>query len=297
MVDKLPPNPFLSKRGGWLTMQVSKQKASVPYMDFSEKLMTLRKQAGLSQEQLADRLGVTRQSVSKWESGAAFPELVKIISLSEMFGVSVDYLVKDYLEEPEQIVEEGMDTARLEQKVDDLTRYVKGSFYAYDSQTRIFGLPLVSIRVRFVRRQQMRWENVARGVFAIGNVAIGVVSLGLVSVGLLSFGCIALGLLTLGVIAMGLVSLGVVALGLLAFGVCAIGLYAGGVCAVGSKIAVGVASAAGETAVGYDADAANILLWGSGLSRGEVEAFLRAHHPTLWPPLLRFFSELGAHIK
>ena len=257
-------------------------------MDFSEKLMTLRKQAGLSQEQLADRLGVTRQSVSKWESGAAFPELVKIISLSEMFGVSVDYLVKDYLEEPEQIVEEGMDTARLEQKVDDLTRYVKGSFYAYDSQTRIFGLPLVSIRVGFVRRQQMRWENVARGVF---------VSLGLVSVGLLSFGCIALGLLTLGVIAMGLVSLGVVALGLLAFGVCAIGLYAGGVCAVGSKIAVGVAAAAGETAVGYDADAANVLLWGSGLSSGEVEAFLRAHHPTLWPPLLRFFSELGAHIK
>ena len=58
-------------------------------MDFSKKLMHLRKQEGLSQEQLADRLGVTRQSVSKWESGTVLPEIVKLISLSEMFDVSV----------------------------------------------------------------------------------------------------------------------------------------------------------------------------------------------------------------
>ena len=69
-------------------------------MEFSERLMILRKQAGLSQEQLADRLGVTRQSVSKWESGTALPELVKLISLSEIFGVSLDYLVKDYIMYP-----------------------------------------------------------------------------------------------------------------------------------------------------------------------------------------------------
>lgn len=266
-------------------------------MEFSEKLIALRRKAGLSQEQLADRLGVTRQSVSKWEGGTAFPELVKLITLSEMFGVSVDYLVKDYIEEPEQTSAEEADTARLEQKVDDLARYVKGYFYAYDSKTKVFGLPLVSIRVGFVQHQRLAWENVARGVFAIGNAAIGVVSLGLVSVGLLSFGCIALGLLALGAVAMGALSLGVVALGLLAFGVCAMGLYAGGVCAVGSKIAVGVVAAARETAVGYDADAAHVLLWGSGLSREEVETFLQAHHPNLWKPLLRFFSELGAHIK
>ena len=162
-------------------------------MEFSERLMILRKQAGLSQEQLADRLGVTRQSVSKWESGTALPELVKLISLSEIFGVSLDYLVKDYIEEPESAGEIGTDTVRLEQKVDDLTRYVKGSIYSYDSKIRIWGLPLVSIRLGFVRNQRLSWENVARGVFAIGNAAIGVVSLGLVSMGLLSFGCITLG--------------------------------------------------------------------------------------------------------
>ncbi|MUU12757.1 MAG: XRE family transcriptional regulator [Oscillibacter sp.] len=58
-------------------------------------------ESGMSQEQLADRLGVTRQSVSKWEGGTAMPELVKLISLSELFGVSVDYLVKDWMEEPD----------------------------------------------------------------------------------------------------------------------------------------------------------------------------------------------------
>ena len=297
MVDKLPPNPFLPKHGGHLIIEASQEKVSVSHMDFSEKLMHLRKQAVWAQEQLADRLGVTRQSVSKWESGTAFPELIKMISLSELFDVSVDYLLKDHIEEPEQAGESGPDTARLEQKVDDLTRYVKGSFYAYDSRVRIFGLPLVSIRVGFVRRQQMSWENVAKGVFAIGNMAVGVVSLGLISVGLLSFGCIALGLLALGVIAIGALALGVVALGLLVLGVRAMGSYASGVCAVGSKIAVGVAAAAKETAVGYDADAAHVLLWGSGLSREEVESFLQVHHPDLWKPLLRLFSALGSHIQ
>ena len=102
-------------------------------MEFSEKLMTLRKKAGLSQEQLADRLGVTRQSVSKWESGSAVPELVKLIALSDMFGVSVDYLVKDAMEEPEETEREagGVSAARaerLERKVDDLADSCRSSW-------------------------------------------------------------------------------------------------------------------------------------------------------------------------
>ena len=64
-------------------------------MTFSEKLMDLRRKEGLSQEQLADKLGVTRQSVSKWESGTAMPELQKLIAISELFAVSLDYLVKE----------------------------------------------------------------------------------------------------------------------------------------------------------------------------------------------------------
>ncbi len=63
-------------------------------MDFSEKLLTLRKNRDLTQEQLAERLDVSRQSVSKWESGQAVPELDKIVALSNIFDVTTDYLLK-----------------------------------------------------------------------------------------------------------------------------------------------------------------------------------------------------------
>lgn len=62
-------------------------------MEFSEKLQTLRKNAGLSQEALADKLGVSRQAVSKWESGAAYPETEKILTLCQLYNVSADELL------------------------------------------------------------------------------------------------------------------------------------------------------------------------------------------------------------
>ncbi|MDE5939757.1 MAG: helix-turn-helix domain-containing protein [Lachnospiraceae bacterium] len=63
-------------------------------MDFSEKLLTLRKARDLTQEELAEKLNVSRQSVSKWESGQAVPELDKIVALSTVFDVTTDYLLK-----------------------------------------------------------------------------------------------------------------------------------------------------------------------------------------------------------
>ena len=65
----------------------------------AEKLTIQRKKSGMSQEQLAERLGITRQSVSKWEAGSSMPEISKLIALSELFQVSLDYLLKDYLDE------------------------------------------------------------------------------------------------------------------------------------------------------------------------------------------------------
>lgn len=67
-------------------------------MILAEKIIKLRKQNGWSQEELAARLNVSRQSVSKWESAASIPDLNKIIRLSEIFGVSTDYLLKDEIE-------------------------------------------------------------------------------------------------------------------------------------------------------------------------------------------------------
>ncbi len=63
-------------------------------MDFSEKLFTLRKAKDLTQEQLAEKLNVSRQSVSKWESAQAVPELDKIVAMSAVFDVTTDYLLK-----------------------------------------------------------------------------------------------------------------------------------------------------------------------------------------------------------
>ena len=64
-------------------------------MKLSEKLYKLRKKRGLSQEELADALGVSRQAISKWESGTALPETEKIILISNYFAVTADYLLND----------------------------------------------------------------------------------------------------------------------------------------------------------------------------------------------------------
>ena len=64
-------------------------------MEFSEKLIQLRRKQGMSQEQLADRLGITRQSVSKWESGASDPSTSNLLALAKLYGVSAEDLLRE----------------------------------------------------------------------------------------------------------------------------------------------------------------------------------------------------------
>lgn len=64
-------------------------------MTLGEKIYRLRAGEGLSQETFGERLGVSRQSVSKWETDQSVPELDKIVAISEIFGVSTDYLLKE----------------------------------------------------------------------------------------------------------------------------------------------------------------------------------------------------------
>ena len=69
-------------------------------MSFADKLIQLRKEKGLSQEDLADSLGVSRQAVSRWEQGNTFPDLPNLQKIVKVFGVSADYLIgDDYAEE------------------------------------------------------------------------------------------------------------------------------------------------------------------------------------------------------
>ncbi|MDD7025398.1 MAG: helix-turn-helix transcriptional regulator, partial [Oscillospiraceae bacterium] len=76
-------------------------------MILADKITALRKQNGWSQEELAEKMDISRQSVSKWESGTSIPDLDKVIRLSGIFGVSTDYLLKDEIEEltPEDAAE------------------------------------------------------------------------------------------------------------------------------------------------------------------------------------------------
>lgn len=65
-------------------------------MNFQEKLQGLRKEKGLSQEDLAEKLNVSRQAVAKWESGKSYPEIDKIVSISRLFNITIDSLLKDF---------------------------------------------------------------------------------------------------------------------------------------------------------------------------------------------------------
>lgn len=74
-------------------------------MILADKIIQLRKKEGWSQEELAEQLQVSRQSVSKWEGAQSIPDLERILQMSRLFGVTTDYLLKDELEEQEPVVE------------------------------------------------------------------------------------------------------------------------------------------------------------------------------------------------
>ena len=74
-------------------------------MTFGEKIQKLRKEAGLSQEELSYQLKVSRQAISKWENDSGYPETEKIIRMSKIFNVTLDYLLNEELAEKENVIE------------------------------------------------------------------------------------------------------------------------------------------------------------------------------------------------
>ena len=64
-------------------------------MIFSEKLRLIRKSKGITQDQLAEKLNVSRQAVAKWESGLIYPDISNLIQISDFFNVTIDYLIRD----------------------------------------------------------------------------------------------------------------------------------------------------------------------------------------------------------
>ena len=215
-------------------------------MEFQERLYSLRKGRGISQEELANAVGVSRQAVQKWEAGTSTPDIQNLSALADYFGVSLDYLVR------------GVEIPQAESESQPTVvhnYYGWGYRYEFRSKTTLFGLPLVHINLGpgFQR---------AKGIIAVGNFAVGVVAVGGLSAGLFSIGAGTLGLLALGGMAAGGIALGGLALGFLAavggfslslgfamgggavsrylaLGGAAFGQYAAGGMASGSILAIG----------------------------------------------------------
>ncbi|MDE6293790.1 MAG: helix-turn-helix domain-containing protein, partial [Clostridiales bacterium] len=153
-------------------------------MSLGDKLAKLRKDNNYTQEQIADILGVSRQSVSKWESDIAYPETDKLIKLGELYNCSMDYLLKDDVDSDPPV------------NSDRTPIYFsfKNFYYERKSTKIIRGLPLWHINIGLGRT--------AKGIIAIGFNAKGIISIGLFSLGLLSLGMFSLGLISLGVFAL-----------------------------------------------------------------------------------------------
>lgn len=203
-------------------------------MTTGEKIAKCRKEKNLTQGQLAEMLGVTRQAVSRWESDLAFPETDTLMKMSKLFGVSCDYLL-NYGEQQPSVA----DSAK---SVFDFRRF----HFEYVSKTHIGKLPLVHVNIGLGR--------VAKGFFSVGLVSVGVVSVGLLSLGLIAIGTLCLGLLSIASVSAGLIALGGAAFGFIALGGFAAGVFAMGGCAVGAfacgGFAYGSIVAIGDVAVG-----------------------------------------------
>lgn len=164
-------------------------------MQFHEKLIQLRKQRGLAQEQLGEQVGVSRQTVSKWELGLTTPEMDKLIQLSCYFEISLDELAGREAPAREPEPQPG-------QHAQEPGPYLcRRWHYEYKSRRTVGGLPLVHINVGMGAYR-------AKGVLAVGNLACGVVSLGFLSAGVLAVGPLAAGLLAIGGGAFGVYTIG-----------------------------------------------------------------------------------------
>lgn len=207
-------------------------------MTLGEKIAKQRKELNYTQEQLAEVLGVSRQSVSKWEANIAYPETDKLIKMGKLFDCSMDYLLNEDICEKQSVMPERKETV--------LSR-LKKHFHERKSEKTVFGMPLYHIgrnahgffAVGFKASGVFSIGLMSRGVFSLGLLSLGLLSFGLASLGLISVGTFSLGLLAVGSVAIGLFAAGAVSVGVVSFGALSVGCFSSGALAVGKYVAVG----------------------------------------------------------
>lgn len=138
-------------------------------MILADKIINERKKCGWSQEELAEQLGVSRQSVSKWESAQSVPDLNRILQMAELFGVSTDYLLKDELE-PEMrpmVISEGTDIISSGRHVsmEEATAYI--SNVAKTTPTTALGVSLCITSPVVLIFLVGLWDNAAAAIIGV----------------------------------------------------------------------------------------------------------------------------------
>lgn len=255
-------------------------------MKTGDKIAKERKELNLTQEQLAQMLEVSRQSVSKWESGLAYPETDKLIKMGKIFGCSMDYLLNDDCTdkaglnnnsasegEKNDTSDSGAEPDGKQEKLSSKTERIKKAVLREHKSSIVIGnLPLYHIgrnaegliAVGEKAKGILAVGLFARGVFTIGLISVGVFPLGLLSIGLLASGCIAVGAFAFGAISIGLAAFGAISLGIVSVGAAAFGDFSIGAYAAGRYAAIGD-TARGMVAVGHSHAYGELFSFESGL--------------------------------
>lgn len=211
-------------------------------MTLGEKIAKQRKELNYTQEQLADILGVSRQSISKWESDIAYPETDKLIKIGKLFECSMDYLLNEDITEKKS--NQDSDPVPILEK---LHKAIKNQCRERKSEKTVFGMPLYHIgrdahgffAIGLKARGVFSIGLFSRGIFSLGLLSLGLISVGLLSLGLIAFGTFALGAISIGTIALGLFTVGAIGVGIISFSTLSIGYFSSGALAIGKYIAVG----------------------------------------------------------
>ncbi len=243
-------------------------------MTFGDKLAKLRREQNYTQEQFADLLGVSRQSVSKWESDLAYPETDKLIKICETFNCSSDYLLLDVDDEKPQPAKTHDETSAFVIRIPKIKER--------KSKRTLWGMPLWHVAKN--ARGFIAIGVKAQGVIAIGVRSCGVISVGVLSLGVISIGTLSLGLLfSLGVFAAALFAVGTIAAGIFAVGAISFGAFALGAIAIGDA-SVGALAIGRYVAIGDHARA--MIAIGGHKADGSVFEYVG-----------RMTSETKQHVK
>lgn len=247
-------------------------------MTLGEKIYSLRVKNGLSQEAFGEKLGVSRQSVSKWETDQSVPELDKIVMISELFTVTTDYLLKESAAEPASGQWKGTTAAGgpgqwngastaaggsgqwngVSTAAEGFGQWTKASgaeqasdvwgesSYTEQDAYECRGRAVVKRGFSYEYKSKRSWRgmplvhvNIGFGRSAKGVIAIGLAAKGIVAIGLAGLGVITLAPVGIGLLlSAGIVAIGGIALGDFAIGVVAIGAFCVGLFSMGA-LAVG----------------------------------------------------------